>query len=120
MSAFARNRTDAPPRQGGPSPWVTAFLYAWLIVSAFGITAVAAPFVVPYDVAARAVPVCEAKRRGDVCSACGMTQAFYAIARGGWDEAHAANRGAIPVFAGLAANGLAAGVAGVVTRRRRS
>lgn len=99
--------------------WGTAFLYAWLIVSAFGAAAVAAPFFVPHDVMARAVPTCEAKRRGEVCSACGMTQAFYAIARGHVDEAQAANRAALPVFAGLAVNGLAAGAVSV-TRRRRS
>ena len=95
-----------------------AFLYAWLIVSAFGAAAVAAPFIVPHNVMARAVPTCEAKRRGEVCSACGMTQAFYAISRGHADEAQAANRAAIPVFAGLAVNGLAAGAVGITRRRR--
>ena len=69
--------------------WRTALLYAWLIASVPASAAVAAPFVVPADVVTRVVPACDAKRRGDVCSACGMTQAFYAIARGDLDEARA-------------------------------
>jgi hypothetical protein len=100
--------------------WRTALLYAWLIASVPASAAVATPFVVPADVVTRVVPACDAKRRGDVCSACGLTQAFYAIARGDLDEARAENKGAVPVFTGLGVNGLAAGavVAGLARRRR--
>jgi len=99
--------------------WRSALLYAWLIASVPATAAVAAPFVVPADVAVRVVPACDAKRRGEVCSACGMTQAFYAIARGDLNEARAENTGAVPLFAGLGVNGLAAGAVGVGLARRR-
>jgi hypothetical protein len=103
------------------SEWRAAVLYAWLIASVPASAAIAAPFVVPADVAVRVVPACDAKRRGGACSACGMTQAFYAIARGDLNEARAENTGAVPVFAGLGVNGLAAGAvgAGLARRRRR-
>jgi len=50
------------------------------------------------------LPPCSARLQGTRCPLCGMTRAFYLLARGEMKEAAGLNRGALPLFALFALN----------------
>jgi hypothetical protein len=91
----------------------TAFLIAWMIVSAVIVPVLAAPFVLPPKTVLLLAPRCQRKARtGRECVLCGMTTSFILISQGRLKDAVGRNRASIPLYAALVGNeGLAVWVA---------
>ncbi|MFN3324150.1 MAG: DUF2752 domain-containing protein [Bryobacteraceae bacterium] len=87
-----------------------AILWAWQIASVPILLALVLPFVVPPDALAGVLPVCEAKKQQRECILCGMTTGFYAIGRGEFESATAANAASLPLFSAMAVNEIAVAV----------
>jgi hypothetical protein len=82
-----------------PADWRKAFNWSWTAVSLLLLAVVVAPFLLSPAWLQAALPLCEWKARYQrECPACGLTTAFFAIARGDWDVARQANAGAVPLF----------------------
>ena len=81
-----------------------ALIVVWLIVSVLFAGAAASPFIVSAEDVSRLVPACESRLRGEKCSLCGVTAAYFDIASGDLAAAGASNRAAIPLWLGSWAN----------------
>ncbi len=88
--------------------WQIAGRAVWGLVSAVCLLALVTPFVIQAQTLAAVVPVCEAKRAGGWCFACGLTTSFYSLASGEWRQAAAAHRGGAPLAAAMLLNTAAA------------
>jgi hypothetical protein len=99
--------------------WGRAAGIAWGVVSLLVLAILLAPWLLPAERLAAALPVCEAKGRGGECSFCGMTTAFLHLSRGELPEAGRFNRGSLPLYSLFWMNTLLAGaLAGRYARRR--
>jgi hypothetical protein len=85
-----------------------ALRYVWLILACISGLALIAPLTFSSDFLFGLFPVCQAKAAGGECFFCGMTTAFVRIGQGDLTGAQSANRGALPLYFGLAVNFTAA------------
>jgi Protein of unknown function (DUF2752) len=89
------------------SDFKKAFTIAWIIVTLVTVATLLAPAMLSQSQISRITPQCERKAKtGLPCFLCGMTTGFINIAHGHWREAERANRASVPLYAGLACNGL--------------
>lgn len=83
-----------------PADWRKAFNWSWTAVSLLLLAVLLAPFLFSPTWLQATLPLCEWKARYQrECTACGLTTAFFAVARGEWSAAHQSNAGALPLFA---------------------
>lgn len=75
-----------------------ALTASWLAVSAAGMAAVAAPFLIPSGLLYGLFSECPKQAAGSSCPLCGMTTAWILIAGGDWSGALHANRGSIALW----------------------
>lgn len=88
-----------------PAEWRRSLEWSWTAVSLLLLAVLLAPFVLSPAWLQDTLPQCEWKARYQrECPACGLTTAFFAVARGDWDAARHANAGALPLFALFASN----------------
>jgi Protein of unknown function (DUF2752) len=89
------------------SEFKKAFAIAWIIATLVATATLLAPGILSASQISRITPQCERKAKtGQPCFFCGMTTAFIDISHGRLREAERANRASIPLYAGLACNGL--------------
>jgi hypothetical protein len=96
-----------------------AIWFSWVALACVGVALVISPHLLAESAIQAWVGICPAKAAGDPCALCGMTTAFYLIARGRFEDATVANYASVPLYSGLALNALA-GIVNVARHWRRA
>ena len=89
------------------SEFKKAFTISWIVITLVMVVTLLAPAILSESQTARITPQCERKAQTrQPCFFCGMTTAFIDIAHGRLRDAERANRGSVPLYAGLVCNSL--------------
>lgn len=74
-------------------------LIVWFVISALLLPILSAPFLLPEDWITEASGLCRSRDHGDErCVLCGMTQAFWAISHGNFQQALIHNQGSLMLY----------------------